>query len=245
LHQSFSDLSDTMTNRRYTDEEVAAIFSAAAEAPQVTPLPVARDEGLTLADLQEIGREVGIAPEAVAQAAQSLEVRGQPATRTFLGLPIGVERTVALNRWLTDQEWEHLVVELREVFHAKGTVRSSGSLREWTNGNLQALLEPTGTGHRLRLRTVKGDARASMTAGLATIGVTAAVGTASVLAGQLGHAVPGIVFLALAGLGMFANGALRVPRWARLRARQMESIGPPLALPQGRASASPPTPQGE
>jgi hypothetical protein len=225
-----------MPDRRYTDEEVAAIFSAAAE-PQTPPPTLAR-EGLTLADLQDIGREVGISPEAVAHAARSLDLRGQAATRTFLGLPIGVGHTVALNRWVTDDEWERLVVELREVFQAKGKVRSSGSLREWSNGNLHVLLEPDEAGHRLRMRTLKSDARAYMTAGLATVGVSAAVAVASALGGQAGHAVSGIAFLALAGIGMFAGGALRVPSWARLRAQQMESIASRLTLPPSPSTPS-------
>jgi hypothetical protein len=227
-----------MTDRRYNDEEVAAIFLAAAEGPQTPPLHRPREEGLTLTDLQEIGREVGIPPDAVAQAAQSLDLRGQAVSRTFLGLPIGVERTVALNRWLTDDEWEYLVVELREVFKARGTVKSYGSLRQWTNGNLHALLEPTPTGHRLRLGTIKGNARASMTAGLATVGVAAAVTVAVAVAGDVGGAMPGIAFLLVAGLGMFANGALRLRSWARLRGRQMEGITARLALPP----APPPPP---
>ena len=220
-----------MTERRYNDEEVAAIFLTAAESPQTAPVQTPRNEGLTLADLQEIGREVGIAPDAVALAAQSLELRRQAVARTFLGLPIGVERTVALNRWLTDAEWEQLVIELREVFRARGTVRSYGSLRQWTNGNLQALLEPTANGHRLRLGTVKGDARTGMASGLAIVGVAGAVAIAS--GGHLASAVPGIALLLIAGLGIFANSAFRLPSWARLRGRQMEAIAARLALPAG------------
>jgi len=148
-----------MTDRRYNDDEVAAIFLTAAEGPQTPPHPVPRNAGLTLTDLQEIGREVGIPPDAIAQAAQSLDLRGRAVSRSFLGLPIGVERTIELNRRLTDEEWQHLVVELREVFRARGSVTSYGSLRQWTNGNLQALLEPTATGHSLRLGTLNGNAR--------------------------------------------------------------------------------------
>jgi hypothetical protein len=222
-----------MTERRYTDEEVEAIFATAAQEPQSPSLPARRTDGLTLADLQEIGREVGIAPDAVAQAAQALELRERAASYTLFGLPVGVERAVALNRRLSDQEWEHLVVELREVFAAKGTVRSYGSLREWTNGNLQALLEPTAAGHRLRLRTVHSSARASMGAGLATLGVAGAVAIAVELSGHLGQAVPGISFLLAIGIGMFAFGAVRLPSWARLRGRQMEGIASRLAVPPG------------
>ena len=58
-----------MTEPRYNEEEVAAIFERAAEAQQTARRHLPPGEGMTLADLQEIGREVGIPPELVAQAA--------------------------------------------------------------------------------------------------------------------------------------------------------------------------------
>lgn len=214
-----------MADRRYNDKEIAAIFRAATEeGPQSLPREVARDEGLTLAELQAIGTEVGISSDAVAQAARAVDVRLGAASRTFLGLPIGVARTVSLNRRLTDEEWERLVVQLREVFNARGRTRSEGSLRQWTNGNLQVLLEPTETGDRLRFGTLHGGARASIGVGIAVLGVTATVIISSAVAGTLGAAMPGIALLAAAGVGMIASGALRLPRWARLRERQMEAL---------------------
>jgi hypothetical protein len=223
-----------MTERRYNDEEVSAIFAKAAEGPQVHPLQVPQAEGLTLAELQEIGREVGITPEAVALAVQSVDQRGRGVTKTLLGMPVGVERTVTLDRELTDKEWDRLVVQLREVFGAQGRVSSTGTLRQWTNGNLQALLEPTSTGQRLRLRTVNGSARGLIATGVAFLGVTAAVAIAAALGGQLGHAVPGIALLASLGLGMVGNGAVRLPGWAKLRGRQMEEIAAGVASSAAR-----------
>lgn len=220
-----------MTERRYNDKEIAAIFRAATETPQTLPHDVPRDEGLTLADLQAIGREVGIGSEAVAHAAQALDVGLDARSRTFLGLPIGVSRTVNLNRRLSDQDWERLVVQLREVFNARGRTRSDGSLRQWTNGNLQVLLEPTETGHRLRFGTVHGAARASIGAGFAALGVTATVAIVSALGGFLPEAIQGIAFLGVVGLTMIASGALRLPRWARLRQRQMEVLAAQVAHP--------------
>src|SRR5947199_7598234 len=203
-----------MAERRYNDKEIAAIFGAAAEeGPQSPQRGVARDEGLTLAELQAIGSEVGIPSDAVAQAARAVDVRLGAASRTFLGLPIGVSRTVDLNRRLTDEEWERLVVQLREVFNARGRTRSDGALRQWTNGNLQVLLEPTATGHRLRFGTMHGAARASIGAGLAALGVTATIAIVSALDGSFVSAIPGMAFLLLAGLGMITRGALRLPRW--------------------------------
>ena len=231
-----------MAERRYNDKEIAAIFRAATEAPQnaLTPPEVPHDEGLTLTDLQAIGREVGIPAEAVAHAAQALDVRVGASSRTILGLPIGVSRTVDLNRRLTDEEWERLVVQLREVFNARGSTRTDGSLRQWTNGNLQVLLEPTATGHRLRFGTIHGAARASISAGFAAIGMSAVIAVVGAVNGTFASSVPGIAFLVLAGLGFIASGALRLPRWARLRQRQMEELAakvanppPPSALPPG------------
>ena len=219
-----------MAERRYSDKEIAAIFRVAAEAQTIPSREVPADEGLTLSDLQAIGSEVGIPADAVAHAAQAMDLRVGAASRTILGLPLGVARTVNLNRRLTDEEWERLVVQLREVFNARGRTRSDGSLRQWTNGNLQVLLEPTETGHRLRFGTVHGAARAAIGAGFAVLGVTAIVAVSSALGGYFTDTIPGMALLVFAGLGMITSGAMRLPRWARLRERQMETLAAKVAL---------------
>jgi hypothetical protein len=205
-----------MTERRFNEAEVAAILEKAAEAQHTGSRQLPSGEGMTLAELQAIGTEVGIDPRLVAQAANALDRVGRSTSRRFLGLPIGVGRTIDLGRKLSDDEWERLVVDLRETFDARGTIRHEGSFRQWTNGNLQALLEPTPTGHRVRLRTVKGDAVGWITGGLGMVGVAAVT---AVLGG--GDALG---FLGALGAMMFGVGALRLPGWARLRRRQMEEI---------------------
>src|SRR5207247_2436619 len=148
-----------MADRRYNDKEIAAIFRAAAEQePQSPQREVARDEGLTLGELQAIGNEVGISADAVAQAARAVDIR-------------------------------------------------------------------LGTGH--------GGARAAIGMGFAVLGVTATVAISSAMGGTLAEAIPGIALLAAAGVGMIASGALRLPRWARLRERQMEALATRVALPPG------------
>ncbi|NNG15681.1 MAG: hypothetical protein HKM89_04305, partial [Gemmatimonadales bacterium] len=113
-----------------------------------------------------------------------------------------------------------------------------------TNGNLQALLEPISTGHRLRLQTVKGDARGLMLGGLALLGFAAATLVAMAVAGNLAD-MGGVVFLSAAGLGMFGLGAVRLPGWARLRRRQMEGVAARLALAaKAEAPNDPPAEQG-
>lgn len=213
-----------MSERQYSDDEVAAIFEQASKMEHAA-LPVTTEgRGMSLAALQDIGREVGISPESIAHAARSLEQAGRPVSRSFLGLPIGVGRTVEFDGPLSDPDWELLVADLRETFEARGVVRYDGPFRQWTNGNLQALVEPTPNGHRIRLQTTKGDSRALMTAGLGMLG--AAAGTLLVLAAAGGHgnADTGAGFLALIGFGMFGIGALRLPGWARRRKTQIDQV---------------------
>jgi hypothetical protein len=219
-----------MTDRRFDEEEVAAIFRQATEAQQTTQRQLPSGEGMTLAELQEIGREVGITPDLVARAAASLEQAGTPTSRKFLGLPIGVGRTIELDRKLSDDEWERLVVDLRETFNARGTVRQEGSFRQWTNGNLQVLLEPTASGHRIRLSTVKGDALAWMRGGLVTLGIATIVAIAAVVGGPNQDRLSSALLIGALAAGQFVIGAIRLPGWSRLRRQQMEDVSRRLTL---------------
>lgn len=217
-----------MTERRFNEAEVAAIFERATEAQQTSPRQLPSGEGMTLADLEAIGREVGIVPELIARAVRTIDAGGRPTSRSFLGFPIGVGRTIDLDRRLTEDEWERLVVDLRETFDARGTVKHEGALRQWTNGNLQALLEPTPTGHRIRLRTFKGSARSLMTGGIGLFVIGASALMAAAWRGEVSEVLP-LTLLATVGVAAFGIGALRLPAWARLRRRQMEEVAARLA----------------
>jgi hypothetical protein len=219
-----------MSERRYSEEEVAEIFRRAAEAQQDGTLaPLASRDGMTLGALQEIGREIGLPSELIVHAAKSLDRGGRPFVRRFVGLPIGVGRTVALERKLTDAEWERLVVNLRETFEARGRLRQEGSFKQWSNGNLQVLLEPAGSAEQLRLRTTNGAARAWMTGGLVMLGVAAVTlfGLGDPASAAAAWSKAGMI--AALGAGAFGFGALRLPGWARLRLQQMEEISARVA----------------
>ena len=90
-----------MSERRFNEEEVAAIFERAAQSQQGLAKQPPPGDGMTLAQLKDIGREVGIDAAAVEQAARSLEMAGRPTERRLVGFPIGVGRTVELPRKLT------------------------------------------------------------------------------------------------------------------------------------------------
>jgi hypothetical protein len=238
--------------RRYGDDEVAKIFETAA-----TPTPTtgrgasvrrsSADEGLTLAELQAIGREVGVPPERIADAAARLDRRGLPTPRrTEFGMPVGVARSVDLPRAPTDREWALLVGELRETFNARGRDRSHGDIREWSNGNLHAAIEPTESGYRLRLGTIKSNGVALNRLGIGAI-LTAVI---MIVVRMFVPDMSDDLFfpLLLGSMGAFALGsnAVRLPRWANEREAQMEYIAsrarallaepPPPELPSTTAS---------
>jgi len=211
--------------RRFEEREIREIFKRAAnqERPGL-PGPSAA-QGLTLAELQEIGQGVGLAPSRMADAAAALDSQRQRLPRRkLLGMPIGVGRIVEIDRAPTDREWELLVAECRSTFGARGKVSSHGSLREWSNGNLHVCVEPSETGHRLRLGTRKGNAMEANIMGAAFLAMAAITVGASLMKGGATDAFFMAGVFGSMGAGVFAFNALRLPRWARERDEQFELI---------------------
>ena len=212
--------------RKYREEEVKEIFDLAVTRDDVGRPTVSDEGGLTLAELQEIGLEVGVEPRRIAEAALALDTRREVLPRQIsLGMPISVGRVIELPRAMTDREWDIVVGELRETFGARGKVMSHGGVREWTNGNLHAFLEPTATGHRLRLRTHKGSAMALNRIGVAGLAMGLILFTLFLATGRTPVAMELAMIVSVGlGAGALASNMLTLPGWAREREGQMEYI---------------------
>jgi hypothetical protein len=167
----------------------------------------------------------------IEQAARSVDSADRYTVRRLLGLPVGVGLTANLGRTMSDDEWQRLIVDLRETFDASGRVQQEGAFRQWTNGNLQVLIEPTPDGNQVRLRTFKEDARAFIGIGLAFIALAIVAFASKVVAGaDVANTMQRILPLGFIGAGLAAFGAFRLPAWARERRAQMESIVSRLRL---------------
>ena len=216
-------------SRRYSEQEIAEILRRATEAEEVVP-PRAAGTGLTLAQIQEAGGEVGIAAARIERAARSLDLPDAPPPARFLGARRSVTRIVPLDRPLSDDEWMRLVVILRETFEAKGTVESIGPLQTWYNGNLQVHVEPSDGGHRVRMSTFKGNVTELTVMGSAFL--LMAIFTGLLIYFKKGMDVGLIMsgmFGAL-GLGVIGSTRLALPAWADRRAAQMEEIAKRIPL---------------
>lgn len=210
--------------RRYQEDEVAEIFAAATTPRGPASRELSPAEGFTLAELQAIGREVGVAPERIAEAAAALDRRPDALPpRTDLGMPVSASRTVDLPRAPTDREWAILVDELRETFGARGADGSRGEVREWSSGSVHASVVPVDVGYRLRLRAEKGDAVTVNRAGILVL----LVGLVVVLLlarDEPGDALRMFLLFGLAGTATLVANALRLPRWVAEREEKMEYV---------------------
>lgn len=217
------------SDRKYRDEEVKEIFDLAVSSDEVGRSALSDEGGLTLAELQAVGLEVGVEPARIAEAALAVDTRRETAPhQTSLGMPVSVGRAIELPGAVTDGEWQLVVAEFREVSGEKGQLTSQEGARGWTGGDLHAVLEPTETGHRLRLRAQKDNAVAVTRMGAAGLGLGLLLFVFFLLNAAVGDvAVPGFVIsLLVAGWGgvALAPNVLGLPRWAHKREGQMEYL---------------------
>lgn len=211
----------TPDDRRYSDDDARRILALAAEVEAPTDRP------WTLAELQRVGAEAGLAPTAVAAAARALAQHptadeGPTRAGHWLGLPVAVSHAVPLARPLSDAEWERLVARCRETFAANGRLRVDGGRREWRVGNLRVAYDASEEGGLLDLRTRKGDARLLPQLGLMFLLVAA--GLAMGAAGEGGPRLGVALTMALAGVAFVVAGLARLPMWARARERQFATL---------------------
>jgi hypothetical protein len=135
-----------MTERRFTDQDVALILRRAVELDRESGQE-ARGRGLSLEDLQEIAVEVGVDPAMVSRAAEELGTRSVVRSLSLMGDPV-VRRGVRAVPGTADEETLRELMRIvdREM-PAQGTITEAlGSVR-WNSGDRflsrQVSVEPT------------------------------------------------------------------------------------------------------
>ena len=205
-------------SRRFTQEEAHDVFARAARRQQaVREADERAGAGLTLAELQAVGAEVGIDPAHVEAAARALaEVEPRPA-RTFLGVP---ERARAVRTFpapLGDAAWTALVDALRQSYGQAGTVEQLGARRTWsmrdvvTRGELSVRVE----GETVTLEQAL-PVRSAYASALVPLALMAFF-----LAGTFEPHVPILMLLATAAAVLAARVGL--PAWARRQERRFHA----------------------
>lgn len=202
--------------RRLTESEVTAVLRRAAED--------ADQHGLTVAQVQEIGSEVGLSPDAVRRAlAESASGSLRPSSlKRSVGIPVGVAKEVVLPGTLSDAGWDVLVSVARATFNAHGKESRSGVVREWRNGRLRIASEPTSAGVRIRMSTEK---EGALVAPFIFSAVSFVNAVALVLAASTRPALMMMAAIPAAlGIAALVAPLIRLPRWARTRSEQFDAL---------------------
>ena len=122
-------------NRRYSEDEIQAIFRRATERQEATGTADPH-HGLTLDELKTIGAESGIDPAHVEAAVADIE-RGEVGTASlsllerFHGLPATVRVERIVPGTVNDATWNDGVEVLRSTFNTRGQDGTIGPVREW------------------------------------------------------------------------------------------------------------------
>jgi serine/threonine protein kinase len=127
----------TAPRRRYSDGEVQEIVKRAAEREASTPT---ESGSMTIGGVEALAAEVGIAPDVIRSAAQSLAQRssgspavGAPGVRRLIGGPTRLffERVVPVE--VPDAEFPVMVEEIRRILQNVGHVSQLGRSFTWTS----------------------------------------------------------------------------------------------------------------
>lgn len=197
--------------RHFSEEEARRIFARAAERQHRRP---ALGEGLTLEDLQAIGREAGIDPAHVAAAAAEDATPYQPPM--WAGVLLRTQRVRRLVGPVDDVAWGRILDVLRERHQTSGAAEQIGDRRSWT------VYEGSLLGERVRIETTPEGTDLTVESGLApekgaAYGLMGMVGALGALGGK-----PPLLWFALAMAVLMVN----VPIVTRVSARRRAKTRP-------------------
>lgn len=235
--------------RTYTEREVSDIIERAVERQRAADEGDA-SPGLTLDEIERLGREAGIDPAHLRAAAEEVDAAGRTLTRQR-----SQTRTqVIVERWIdapfTSAGWEDVVALLRERFgpHAGAmlasdageSVQQVGTTYEWSHTSVLGVrtrvsVSPRGGRTRLRLTQLVGLSSPTVE-GAAYGGVIAAfVGAVGLAVGSgMSGSVPiGVVAGLLAFLLAWAVAAPLVTvadrRWRTRKLQELDDLADDLA----------------
>lgn len=136
-----------MTERRFTDRDVALILRRATELAEQQASSDVTARGLSLHELQEIAAEVGIEPEAITRAVAELEGRRGLKKGSLLGPALANRQIRTVPAELKREALGKLVRTVDRKVPAQGTIAEALGHVRWSAPGLflsrQVSLEPS------------------------------------------------------------------------------------------------------
>jgi len=136
------------SNQRFNRNVISKILKRAAELEHDENIADESD-GLTLGELQQVSKEVGIDPRYIHQALRELQTptRPMPLISRLLGGPFKYNILETAPGILTGDKWEEIVSEIRRIHGGIGKTSKLGKTFEWEQrkqevGYIQISLSP-------------------------------------------------------------------------------------------------------
>jgi len=117
-------------HRSYNEKEIGALIQRATELHEEA-MGVS-ERSLSLEEIEDIAAELGLPPEHMQTAALELEDRlNSDKTFSLWGGPFVVDHARVVDKTMTQEQWEQVVLELRRFTGSTGQVSEVGRVREW------------------------------------------------------------------------------------------------------------------
>lgn len=145
--ETFNQAETLMSDKqRFNRDEVSKILKRAVELEHDRN-SIDDSDGLTLQELQQVSKEVGIDPKYIQQALRELQTPTKSLTSDILGGPFKHHILETAPGILTEEEWEEIVSEIRRIHGGIGKTTKLGNTFEWEQrkqevGYIQISLSP-------------------------------------------------------------------------------------------------------
>jgi hypothetical protein len=197
-------------DRTFSDQEVALILRRAMEMQQE---PGSRSDGLSLSELRDIAREIGVDPELVSKAANQLPSPRDGVVGRLLGGSVRQELHLVHQGVLSREQLHDLTIALRSAMQHQGRTEEVLDAVEWrTVGDFNEVAVTARSQGRSTAVHVMIDR-----SGVAVVTVFASVGLGAFVAAIAGSIIePGVAGgIALMGGGLAGGALLARGIWRR------------------------------
>jgi hypothetical protein len=213
--------------RRYSEREIGDILKRATERQaERDEMTASVPAGLTLEEIEQIAREVGVDADLVRSVAADMSAGSLPEEKwRILGGPLKTEHLYKVDGSATDKDLDALVAEIREHLGIQGRFEKLNGSLTWNGAdttNLEISVVPEGTQTRIQGKQHFGSM--AMVFFFLPLFFTLVIGS-GYLAEEVG--MPALLEFALlmgALLIAFGGGRIGFKRWTRHQRDKMATL---------------------
>jgi hypothetical protein len=124
------------TGRKFNEEEVALIIKRAAEMQQTEQVAEDMSSAMSLSEVEQIAKEVGIDPALIRRAAQSLDRPGEiNRPSPWVGAPTKIVFERVVDGEISNEEHEALIDTVRRTIGENGIPSVLGRTLSWSSSS--------------------------------------------------------------------------------------------------------------